>query len=88
MQSHGVSVLGGHPEIALDFLGDTGREIVVEKWSVSPQVGEQIIGKTVAPQGGIRKVQCGGRHLQPRFTGGDAGTLAEPPYRRALTFNA
>jgi hypothetical protein len=45
-----VPVLGRHPEIPFDRLGDALGEFVVEDRPVAAQLDEQIVGKTVAPQ--------------------------------------
>jgi hypothetical protein len=50
VQSVGVPVLGGHPEVPLDGLGDAVGQFVVEERPVAAQLGEQIVGKAVAPQ--------------------------------------
>ena len=52
----GVAVLGRHPEVALDGPCDAVGELVVKDRLLAAQFGEQIVGKTVPPQGGIRQV--------------------------------
>ncbi len=51
-----VPVLGGHPEVTFDRLGDTVGELVMEDRPLAPELGEQIVGKTVPPQRGIRQI--------------------------------
>jgi hypothetical protein len=48
-----VPVFGRHPEIALHGLGHAGRQVVTEKRPGAPQLGEQLVGKTITPQGEI-----------------------------------
>ena len=56
-----VSVLGGHPEVPLDGLGHAIGELVVKERPLAAQLGEQLVGKTVLPQGGIRQIDWRGR---------------------------
>ena len=61
-----VAVLGGHPEVAFDGLGDAVGQPVPEQGRVAPQLGEQVVGKSVPPQRGIRQIdwRCRG-HVTP-----------------------
>ena len=52
-------------KIALHGLGDAGRQVVAEKRPGAPRLGEQLVGKTIAPQGEIGKVHCGSSHVNP-----------------------
>ena len=52
----GMPVLGRHPEVTFDRLGHAVGELVVEDRPFAAQLGEQIVGKTVPPQGRIRKI--------------------------------
>ena len=52
----GVPVLGRHPEVTFDRLGDTVGELVVEDRPLAAEFGEQIVGKTVPPQRRIRQI--------------------------------
>ena len=45
-----MPVLGGHPEVAFDRLGDAVGQLVVKDRPLAAQLGEQIVGKTVLPQ--------------------------------------
>jgi len=49
----GMSVLGGHPEVPLDGLRHAVGQLVVEQRPIAAQLGEQLVGKAVLPQGGI-----------------------------------
>ncbi len=57
----GVPVLGRHPEVPLDRLGDAVGQLMVEDRPIAAQLGEQIVGKTVPPQRGIRQIDWRGR---------------------------
>ena len=64
----GVPVLGGHPEVPFDGLGHTVGQLVVEERPVAAQLGEQLVGKSVPPQGGIRQIDwCGRGHAGSWF---------------------
>ena len=52
----GVPVFCGHPEVALDGLGHSRREFVMKDRPVAAQLGEQVIGETIAPQREIGQV--------------------------------
>ena len=63
-----VPVLGGHPEVPFDGFGDSIGELMVKDRTVTPKLGEQIVGKTVLPQGGIRQIhRRGGGHTGSWF---------------------
>ena len=52
----GMPMLGRHPEVAFDRLGDAVGELVVEDRLLAAQLGEQIVGKSVPPQRRIRQI--------------------------------
>ena len=56
VDAQGMAVLGGHPEVALQELGDSRGELVVEDRLLAAEPGEQFVGKSVAPQREIRQV--------------------------------
>jgi hypothetical protein len=49
----GMPVLGGHPEVPFDGLGHPIGQPMVKQGPIAPQLGEQLVGKTVPPQYGI-----------------------------------
>ena len=51
-----MPVLGGHPEVPLDGLGHAVSELMVKDRPLAAQLGEQLVGKSVPPQGGIRQI--------------------------------
>jgi hypothetical protein len=56
VNSLGMPMLGRHPEVALDGLGDAIGELVMKDRPLAAQLNEEIIGKTVPPQCGIRQI--------------------------------
>ena len=52
----GVPVLGGHPEVALNGLGHARGEFVMEDRPITSELGEQLVGKAIAPQRKIREI--------------------------------
>ena len=73
----GMPMLGRHPEVALNGLGDAVGELVMEDRPVTTQFGEQIIGKTVPPQRENRtdRLESVVGMRRPRFAGLDLECL-------------
>jgi hypothetical protein len=67
VQPHSMPVLGCHPEIPLDGFLDTRCQPVAEQRSGAAKLGEQLVGKAIAPQCEIRQIDCRSRHSQPRL---------------------